>query len=348
MTVEKPLVSVIIPVYNVEVYLERCLESVTGQSYANLQIILVDDGSTDQSGRICERWAESDDRICLIRKANAGLGMARNTGLEHAAGEYIAFVDSDDYAEPQMVELLLRTMKEHNGKVCFGGCIDVSQSGERTYGRPPEKLVYDGAGEIITFMESILGEPPEKTEHCFTGLSAWGNLYAAPLFKDQTLRFLKEQDVLSEDLFFNLKICKMVDRVIISPHCLYNYCANQGSLTTRYRGDRFEASKKVKNRLELELEDELTAYPSLRMRIDRNYMNYLIVCMKQEVLYRKQFGKRICLQRLKEMAEDEMTREILHRYPVSRMKVQQRVLFSMVKREWVRMLCLLFQIRYRI
>ena len=92
-----PLVSVVVPIYNVEAYLDRCISSVVLQTYSNLEIILVDDGSPDRCPQICDDWARRDCRIKVIHKENAGLGMARNTGIEHATGSYVYFLDSDDY-----------------------------------------------------------------------------------------------------------------------------------------------------------------------------------------------------------------------------------------------------------
>ena len=99
---EMPLISVIVPVYRVEAYLDRCLESITGQTYRNLEIILVDDGSPDGSGAICDVWAARDSRIRVIHKENAGAGAARNTGLDVAAGEIVSMIDSDDYLQEHM------------------------------------------------------------------------------------------------------------------------------------------------------------------------------------------------------------------------------------------------------
>lgn len=108
------LISVIVPVYNVESYLEKCIESIQNQSYKSLEIILVNDGSTDSSGDICDKYATCDKRIRVIHQKNGGISSARNTGLEVANGDYIAFVDSDDYIEPKMYEDLLNVLKEYN------------------------------------------------------------------------------------------------------------------------------------------------------------------------------------------------------------------------------------------
>ncbi len=107
-----PLISVIVPVYNVEAYLDRCIGSIAGQTYENLEIILVDDGSPDGSGAICDAWAAKDSRIRVIHKENAGAGAARNTGLELASGEIISMIDSDDYLEPHMYAHLYNLMGE--------------------------------------------------------------------------------------------------------------------------------------------------------------------------------------------------------------------------------------------
>ena len=107
---EKPLISIIIPVYKVEKYLEKCIKSVLDQTYKNLQIILVDDGSPDNCGNICDNYAKIDNRIEVIHKANGGLSEARNVGLKVARGEYIGFVDSDDYVSNEMFENLYNTL----------------------------------------------------------------------------------------------------------------------------------------------------------------------------------------------------------------------------------------------
>ena len=117
----EPTVSVIIPVYQVEKYLDKCIASVVGQTYQNLQIILVDDGSTDCSPAICDGWKERDPRITVVHQPNGGLSRARNAGLKIATGEFIGFVDSDDWIEPNMVECLLSSMQETDADIAVGG-----------------------------------------------------------------------------------------------------------------------------------------------------------------------------------------------------------------------------------
>lgn len=115
------LISVIVPVYNVEDYIDRCIESITNQTYKNLEIILVDDGSSDKSLDLCKKWARKDNRIIVIHSENKGVSSARNIGLTKATGDYIGFIDSDDYIDSRMYELLLSSIKKYNSDIAFCG-----------------------------------------------------------------------------------------------------------------------------------------------------------------------------------------------------------------------------------
>ena len=114
------LISVLIPVFNVERYLSRCIESVIKQTYKNIEIILIDDGSKDKSGKICDKYAKKDDRIRVIHKENEGVSVARNLGMDSANGEYIIFVDSDDWIEQQAVELLFSQLSLYDSDLAIG------------------------------------------------------------------------------------------------------------------------------------------------------------------------------------------------------------------------------------
>ena len=113
----KHLVSVIVPVYNVQAYLDRCVQSIVDQTYSNLEILLIDDGSTDESYRLMQNWAEKDKRIHLLQKTNGGLSDARNFGIQRAQGEYLAFIDSDDFIRPAMIEKMLAAMVEQQAQI---------------------------------------------------------------------------------------------------------------------------------------------------------------------------------------------------------------------------------------
>ena len=117
-------ISIIIPVYNVEKYLNKCLNSVIEQTYKNIEVILIDDGSTDNSGKICDEYAKNDIRIKIIHQQNGGVSTARNNGLEHATGKYITFVDSDDYIEKEMIETMAKKIMKKNADIVICGVTD--------------------------------------------------------------------------------------------------------------------------------------------------------------------------------------------------------------------------------
>ena len=119
-------ISVIVPVYNVEPYVRECIESICGQTYRHLEIILVDDGSTDQSGAICDEYARKDSRVQIVHQKNGGLSAARNTGIAMATGEYISLIDSDDFIGRQMLERMLAAAKASHADIviCDGGSTD--------------------------------------------------------------------------------------------------------------------------------------------------------------------------------------------------------------------------------
>ena len=120
-----PMISVIVPIYNVEKYLARCVDSIVNQTYKNLEIILVDDGSPDRCPQMCDDYAEKDSRIKVIHKKNGGLSDARNAGMAVATGEYISFIDSDDWIETSMFELLLNNIFQYDCEISCGGIMMV-------------------------------------------------------------------------------------------------------------------------------------------------------------------------------------------------------------------------------
>ena len=128
----QPLISIIIPVYNVEEYLRECVDSVINQTYENLEIILVDDGSTDLSGKICDEYAEKDNRISVVHQQNGGLSVARNTGFVNALGEYVYFLDSDDYIDQNTIETLLSIAEKDNSDIVFFDAISFADTNDFT------------------------------------------------------------------------------------------------------------------------------------------------------------------------------------------------------------------------
>lgn len=222
---KEPLISIIVPVYKVEQYLSKCVGSILAQTYRNLEIFLVDDGSPDNCGALCEELAQKDNRIRVIHKKNGGLSSARNAALEVARGEYFGFVDSDDWIEPDMYETLLGGIQKFDAQMACGGRYDVDgNTGEKTIGLCPQKE------ECISGME-MLGRV-FLWEHCDS--AAWDKLYHRSLFEN--IRY--PQGYNSEDIAIFYKLMEKVDKVAMCDKPLYNYVHRPNSITTAKLSDK--------------------------------------------------------------------------------------------------------------
>lgn len=215
MSQEKALISIIIPVYKVEKYLEKCIQSVINQTYENLQIILVDDGSPDNCGKICDEYAKKDHRIEVIHKSNGGLSDARNKGLEIAKGEYIGFVDSDDYIESDMYEVLYNLLKQYNVDVSICNFYTVSQ------GKIAIKNADNGIKEYnrIEILKEILLDNNIQSY-------AWNKLYKKELFNEIKYPVGKKY----EDIGTTFYLLEKCNKVVVTGKPEYYYINRQDSI----------------------------------------------------------------------------------------------------------------------
>ena len=209
-----PLISVIVPVYRVECYLERCIQSITEQTYANLEILLVDDGSPDGSGEICDRWAEKDSRIRVIHKENAGAGAARNTALDMAKGEIIAFVDSDDYLHPNLYSHLYGLMDDG---------VDIAEC-EIGITEDDDLAMDDGTGADILICETEDALRLHIQDEIFRQTPP-NKLYRRDCVG--AIRF--PEGNLIDDEFFTYRVLGNAKKLAHSSACMYAYRQQSGS-----------------------------------------------------------------------------------------------------------------------
>lgn len=212
-----PLVSIIVPVYNVESTFARCLASLRAQTYQNLEIILIDDGSTDRSGELCDEAAGADARVQVIHQNNQGLSAARNAGLDIIHGDFVMFVDSDDTVEPDTIEALSSLIQKTKAQLAICSFAEVFPSGARKpfVSESDQTQVYDTATALTHML----------CEDGFT-MSAWGKLYARELFRD--VRFPVGK--LYEDVGTTYKTVLDCTKIAFLPQAKYNYYQNTGSI----------------------------------------------------------------------------------------------------------------------
>ena len=231
---EQPMISVIIPVYKVEKWLDRCVASVIAQTHCNLQILLVDDGSPDACGAMCDSWAQKDPRIRAIHKENGGLSSARNAGLEEATGAYVLFVDSDDLLHPQLCARLLEALTREKAGIAICDCAHIFGEAEPEYTISDNRVSMD-AGEAICQLWYQTSFLP----------SAWGKLYKREIFAD--LRFT--EGLLYEDIDMMHLAFAAGERIVYEPSRLYGYVHREDSITTQSFGIRDLDILKVADKL---------------------------------------------------------------------------------------------------
>ena len=217
MTKQKPTISVIIPVFNTTKFLKKCVDSVINQTYKNLEIILVDDGSTDGSEKICDDYSKIDNRVIVVHKQNGGLSSARNTGLEKASGEFVAFADSDDYLQENMIEKLVDTEEQTQADIVICGFVMENEAGENYASTPALK------NETYTKREALeLLNQPRQDRYTV----AWNKLYKASLFED--IKY--PEGKIHEDQWTIHKLFFKASKVSAIEDVLYHYVVHEGSI----------------------------------------------------------------------------------------------------------------------
>ena len=243
---EGPKISVIIPVYNVEDYLQKCIDSVINQTYKNIEVILVNDGSSDNSPQICDDYAEMDKRILVIHKENGGISSARNTGIKKAQCEFILFVDSDDWIELNTCEVAIDLVKNNSVDVVLWPFIRELSHQSKKKSIFEDKLaefhVEEAQQILYRRMIGLLDHELAAPENADAIVTVWGKLYNANIIKKHNIKFIDTKLIgSSEDALFNLEVFQFVKKAIYIDRYLYHYRKDNGSsFTKQYRPKLYE------------------------------------------------------------------------------------------------------------
>ncbi len=262
----KPLISVILPIYNVERQLERCLDSLLSQTYGNLDIVAVDDGSPDRCGKICDKYAKKDSRVRVIHRENGGVSAARNSGVAAALGEYIAFVDPDDYVERDFIEFLYNLLTQNDADISACGAVEVYFSGKTAPQTQDTALHVMDAHEALERM-------------CYNDgfyVTLWDKLYKRELFSG--IYFTEGK--LFEDTGTTYKLVDRANRIAVKCEPKYNYVLYDQSITN----SRFNEKKLDYVEMADEMADFITEkYPDLRPAAERKRMHACFSTLTQLV-----------------------------------------------------------------
>ena len=217
------MISIIVPVYKVEQYLPRCIESILAQTYEEFELLLIDDGSPDNCGRICDEYAEIDSRIQVIHQKNQGVSAARNVGVELAKGEWVCFIDSDDYIESNYTSLVL--MADDNTDVLFYGCKFINGEDVVEFKSSEERII-KGEVNILAAIHNMTSVKPGWGRFGYP----WIKFYKKNILDEYNIRFIENMRR-EEDTIFSLEYMQHVKQIQLLPNCVYNYIVSSSGLT---------------------------------------------------------------------------------------------------------------------
>ena len=195
MSDNNELISIIVPIYNVQKYLDRCMKTLLNQTYRNIEIILVDDESPDECPKMCEEYTKIDQRVKVIHKKNGGLGFARNSGLEIAQGKYIIFVDSDDYVTENMCHLLYEAAKKYEADVVYGGIFYADGEKIKESKVVTKERVWKGKQEVKDLLLDFIATEPNEKKDTIMEVSVWKALFRKKVFDEYDISFVSEKRI---------------------------------------------------------------------------------------------------------------------------------------------------------
>ena len=213
--IEKPLISVVVPVYNVENYMRKCIDSLLNQTLSNIEIILVDDGATDTSPKICDEYARKHSCIRVIHKQNGGLGSARNAGMKAARGKYIGFVDSDDYVSVKMYETLWNLAETNEADCAYCEFTRFWNDTVDIIPQPQQAITtYSGKEILDSYLLDRVGCGPSEKEDCTYGASVGLGIFRNDLIQRSKVEFVSEREFIAEDMIFDIDFIPYCKKIV--------------------------------------------------------------------------------------------------------------------------------------
>jgi len=321
------------------------MDSLLHQTLKDIEILLVDDGSPDHCPALCDEYAKQDQRVRVIHKKNGGLGYARNSGLEIASGEYVAFVDSDDYVALNTYQKLYDLANETKADVVYFYYQRFDEQGNTWMesGIRKEKQ-YHTEGEIRGLMLDMIANRPNAKFDRDIEVSSCCALYRNDLIKKHQIRFKSERELISEDLLFNMDYLLHSSNVMIIPDAFYHYRENVSSLSRMIRSDRIDKNYYLYQYL-LEMLNRNNFDTEGFLRATRLFIANSRVSIRQYV--QSSLSKREKMQWLKEVVKYPIWRDIASLYPYKQLPLKYALLFYLIYRRFYRLLYLYSSLKYK-
>lgn len=296
--------SFIIPMYNSEATIVRCLNSILKSFYSEIEIILINDESTDDTLTICKEYAKKNPNLIIIDKKNEGQGVARNVGLERASGEYVLFMDSDDFLENDAIEKIDMMIKRKSADFYIANWKKVYE--DKTIINSRKNKLIEYLKDDKYFIDNMLY--PYKGDSF--GSAVWGKVYKSKILKANNIKFKSEREYFSEDLLFNIDYLKCISNVIVSDEVIYNYVQNSNSYKNKYYKEYFHRMKKMCRYFD-DLQKDVAFQNNKRIYI--RIFEYLKICIKNEVKFVNYIGPQKAIMNIKNYCNDkEVTEKIVN------------------------------------
>mgnify|MGYP000483249496 CR=1 FL=1 len=321
-------VSIIVPIYNVEKYLKKGINSLLNQTLKDIQIILINDGSKDNSLRICREFEKKDNRICVIDKDNGGVSSARNAGLLAATGEYVGFMDPDDFVEPQMYENMYYNATKNRSDMCICNYFIENINRQISVSINIDADVLDKDAIINQILKDMIGPKDVNSGSSMIMASVWRFLIRKELI-DNNMIYFPEGIPFMEDTIFNVKLLLRTNKLSIVKENYYHYVYNENSAMRNYKKNYVDVQRKVFLELENIIKKE-NIYDQLRERLDMLYVNMSINAIVNESHRNsdKTLSERI--KSIKKICQDDRLQSIIKSIKLNEYTVRKRmVLLSM-------------------
>ena len=322
---QENLISIIVPVYNAQDYLERCITSLINQSYKNIEVLLINDSSSDNSKQICEKYAQLDSRVLLYNKENEGAGLARNYGISKAKGNLVAFCDADDYFISDMCYIMEHELSLNNRDLVY--CLHTNE--RRTPNITGAVDEFKGKDAMWHLMLGEVGTEPSNSKEVLYGSAVWRGLYKMNIIKENNISFLSERVVGSEDLIFNLEYLTKCNSVGYVMDELYCHCDNEASMThSKFHfliEHELELYKRVGDILE---KSALGSYDLELKRMFIKRVRNAVICMGRAFSMRSMLSDTM---EIRKVLKNDLVEDIFKNYPGNKLPIKQAIMFYCMK-----------------
>lgn len=347
----EPIVSIIVPVFNVERYIECCIESISKQTLKEIEIILVDDGSTDSSGKICDHYAVLDSRINVIHQENIGSGLSRNIGLAVAKGTYIGFVDSDDCCSIHMYRELYENAIQYNADIsyCISRKFSVDSEINMTAMKQNSHLEkFSGEESLKKYLLDRIGTQPEAIADKICGSGVFCGIFRRSIIEENHIRFPSERMYggSGEDMLFHIDLIPHCNCIVHSNSELYFYRNNPESLTRKYKKNCFEGNLIRYHEIERKISKSYSRSESFNS-LSRYFLTFSRVDIIQEVLYMKKNGFRHTYTEIKKICRNTELQTLLDSYEYGKLPKKYHLICLLEKKKASMLLIFLIYAFYK-